>query len=96
MSQEILTAIGTIVGIALVMVVRDWRDGKSLLKKNGNNIHDEVKAILQSQGQLKQHYNEETTELLSRISEGIDRLNRKHDEWDKYGIVTRDCKKNGD
>lgn len=35
---------------------------------------------------------ERQTELLEHIKEAIQNVNRKHEEWEKYGIPTRGCK----
>lgn len=32
---------------------------------------------------------EKQTEILQQIKEGIENVNRKHEEWEKYGINTR-------
>lgn len=89
--EQFLAALGTILGIAGMLIIRDIRDGKSVFKKNGNNIHDEIGRVLDSQFKLKEHFNDETTTLLTEIREGIQQINRKHDEWEKYGIPTREC-----
>ena len=54
------------------------------IKKNGN-----AHATSEEMQELKHHYNHETTELLTEINEGIKDLNRKHEEYEKYGIKTR-------
>lgn len=37
------------------------------------------------------NYNHKQTDLLTDIRDGIKEINSKHEEWDKYGIKTRDC-----
>lgn len=92
--NEFLTAAGTVLGIASVQFLRDYRDGKSLFKRNGAYENAQViKKILESQSQLKEHYNDETTDLLRGIKEGIDKLNQKHENYEIIGIKTRDCAK---
>lgn len=72
--------------------------------KLGNNVEnakDEVMAdnrnamqpLLSEMESLSAHYNHETTDLLKDIRDGIRQINAKHNEWDKYGINTRDCAK---
>ncbi len=43
--------------------------------------------------QLKKHYNDETTEYLKQISDGIKELNQTHKNYEIIGIKTRDCAK---
>jgi len=86
--NEVLTAIGVIVGVAAITIARDIRDGKSVFRKNGNDLHGTMK-------ELKEHYNDETTKLLSEIRDGIKDLNQRHENYELIGIKTRDCAKNG-
>lgn len=73
------TALGTAIGagavMAVVQILRDLRDGKSIFKKNGAaESQGTVKKILEGQDKLSLHFNHETTDRLDRIANGIDRL----------------------
>ena len=84
------TALGTVIGTAAVLVLRDWRDGKSIFKKNGTA--ESVKAIKEMrdiQLQLQSHFNDETTVLLREIRDGVLKTNSKLEEFEKYGIPAR-------
>lgn len=75
-----LYAIGTILGTALLLVVRDLRDGKSIFRKNdGESLMRE----------LKQHYNDETTVVLISIKERLDYLSGKIDDMLINGVRAR-------
>lgn len=87
---QILTAIGTIIGTAIMFVLRDVRDGKHPFKKNGTA--ESVKVLRDMRGtmsQLQAHYNDETTELLREISETGRKTLAKLEEFDKYGLPLR-------
>lgn len=62
-------------------------------EQSQKTLMDQISEILESQVKLRSHFNDETTVLLSDISKGIDQINNKHQEWDKFGIPTRDCEK---
>lgn len=76
---QIITGIGTILGIAAVMVLRDLRDGKPLFRKPHSSeiadpltslaafMKEKVQEISTSQSQLQHHYNDETTAILTSI-----------------------------
>lgn len=94
MTQEVLTALGTMLGMAVIVILRDYRDGKTLFKKNGtNDISQAIKTILNSQSELKEHYNEDTTKILSDIRDSIKELAQIHKNYEIIGINTRDCAK---
>lgn len=57
--MEIYVGIGTILGTALILILRDWRDGKNILKKN-EPMNEGFKY-------MKHHYNDELTTVLTRI-----------------------------
>lgn len=52
-----------------------------------------IAALGDQMNALSQHFNHETTSLLQGIKDGVEALNRKHEEWEKYGIPTRECEK---
>ena len=56
--------------------------------KNGNG--KDLKGMMQD---LQTHFNDETTTLLKGIKDGVDKLGRAHEEYDKFGIKVRDCEK---
>lgn len=55
-----------------------------------------LQQLLNQMETLSGHFNHETTELLTEIrdslKENFARINAKHDEWDRRGIPTEDCK----
>ena len=88
--METLTAIGTIVGIALVQIIRDWRDGKHVFKRNGSA--ESVKMLREmraAQDKLQLHFNEETTTLLEQIRDGVNKSNTTLQEFKEYGVKQR-------
>lgn len=54
--------IGTILGIAGTLVLRDWRDGKNLFAKN-----PPPQQLAQGFDYMKHHYNDITTAVLTEI-----------------------------
>lgn len=77
--------------------------GENIAERSSKEWFDGITEIAQQQAQqikemmglmrgLQEHYNHETTELLQKISDGIGLLVQKHNEWEKYGIPTRECK----
>lgn len=53
---------------------------------------EELQALLlQQMKTLTGHFNHETTGLLTKISDTLDLIIRKQEEWDKFGIPIRDC-----
>lgn len=91
--MEAWTAVGTILGTAALLIARDWRDGKSILKRNGNNIHGDI-------AHLREHYNDEITpilketqEVLKEIRDSISEVNQMHKNYEVIGIKTRECAK---
>lgn len=75
----------------------------AIMKKMGisgkaDEKSDDIAEILKSQHQLRQHFNDETSvfhketqSLLVEIRDGIKELNRTHENYEKIGILTRDC-----
>lgn len=59
---EILTAIGTVLGIAATLFLRDYRDGKNIFTKNipPNTLDEGFKY-------MKHHYNDELTAILTEL-----------------------------
>lgn len=67
MGPEILTAISTVVSFVLIGILRDLRDGKSIFHRNGNDLGATMKH-------LKEHYNDELSEVLGRIETKLDKM----------------------
>lgn len=87
---ELLAALGTIIGIAGITILRDMRDGKSIFKKNGTAESASVmRELRDSQLSLQHHFNDETTVLLKEIRDGVREVHSKLEEFDKYGLPTR-------
>lgn len=82
--EQILASIGTILSIILVYIANEFRSGRNPFKK--------TEDVPKWAKDLQLHFNHETTEYLKNISEGVTKLNAKHEEWEKYGIPTRECK----
>lgn len=75
--MDTLTAIGTILGIAAVMVLRDLRDGKSVFKRNGTAESAKfIKELRDSQLELQEHFNDETTVILKEVRSELKELNK--------------------
>ncbi len=75
--EAVLAAIGTILGTAALLIVRDIRDGKHPFKKNGSyEAQQTLKKIETSQSQLQHHYNDETTAELKKLNLGIEELSK--------------------
>ena len=72
--ETIITAIGTILGTAAMFIYRDWRDGKSLFKKNGNGKVDH----------LVNYYNHDLTGKLDRL---LEMEEREHERADKQSQI---------
>lgn len=77
--------------------------GEDLPEKHSKDWFDGIQDIAQQQGEqlqqllklmtgLAQHYNHDTTELLEDIRDGIRELIVKHEEYEKFGIPTRECR----
>ena len=82
MSPEFLTAIGTILSVIVVALFRDWRDGKSLFKKNGKHEGETPEWAKQ----LQLHYNEETTAELKKMNASLESIkdeNIKHHQFEE-------------
>lgn len=60
--MELMYAVGTIIGIAVTLVLRDYRDGKNVFKKNATpaDLNEGFKY-------MKHHYNDELTMTLTQI-----------------------------
>lgn len=64
---------GAILAFAIVQILRDWRDGKSIFKRNGTaESNKAIKQILDSQTRLREHFNDETTTVLKDIVRKLD------------------------
>lgn len=99
--ESILAAVGTVLGVAAFAFFRDWRDGKSLFKKNDTAMSAMVMTrLLEGQQYMRDHYNDETTVLLRSIESRLTSLHEdlrdgfsgtaaKFREYDKYGIRAR-------
>lgn len=65
---------------------RDWFVG----------IEEQISQVVRISGQLAEHYNHETTGLLTEIRDtllklqgGVEKLHQQNAEWEKFGIPTR-------
>lgn len=95
--SEIITALGTVAGMALIAVARDIRDGKSIFRKNGTaESNRAIKEIQASQAQLLSHFNHDTTELLTDIRKEMREHNKMEyevqqllREQKEYGVKIR-------
>ena len=75
------------------MFPKFWnKDDKESVAPTIKDLHDEMAG-------LKAHFNDETTDRLDtiiegqqEIKEGVQTVNRKHEEYDKFGIKVRDIK----
>lgn len=68
---------------------RDWFVG----------IEEQISEVVRISGQLAEHYNHETTglltemrDLLTKLNSGLEKLHQQNSEWEKFGIPTRECK----
>ena len=90
----LLTGAGTILGTAILFVLRDYRDGKHVFKKNGTAESVKIlREMLSIQQGLKAHYNDETTEILKEIRDGQKECSKtahailtRQEEMMKYGV----------
>lgn len=95
--QEILTAIGTIIGVAGVVFLKDWAiDGRNPFKKKDTDGGEYDKRFQGIEASLKTLAGNH----LEHIQHGINSMHKKQDEslnimreWDKFGIPVRDCEK---
>jgi hypothetical protein len=88
--QQIITSnIGTII-IVLIL----WRSGllKFLINKNGGN--NQLKDVSETVAKLEQHYNSETTILLTEITQQLREHGQKLDKISD-GITWLKAKSNG-
>lgn len=65
----------------------------------GRGADDPNRELFDKIDSLTQYFNHETTDALDEIKQGVlivktdvQRLQAKHEEWDKYGIPTREKK----
>lgn len=65
---------------------KEWFDG---ITEIANKQGKQIGTLLELMGGLAQHYNHETTELLSQILEESKKANSKLNELEKYGFPTR-------
>lgn len=70
---------------------KDWFDD---IADISNRQTDLMQQVLGAMGTLSQHYNHETTDLLTDIRDGIREIIQKQNEWERFGIPTRESKKN--
>lgn len=92
MDTAIIQTTATIISLAVVLILRDMRDGKSIFKKNGAyETRQAIGQILISQKELQHHYNDETTECLKELSRHSIRHTQMLEEIIKYGIKCRDA-----
>lgn len=75
MEGQILTAIGTILGIAATLLLRDWRDGKNIFKQNipPTQLDEGFKY-------MRHHYNDELTTILTELQVGQKEMMRDNRE----------------
>lgn len=66
-----------------------WSSNENDKTTTIQDLHNEMTG-------LKKYFNHETTDRLDSLNttlvatkEGVEKLNRKHEEYDKYGIKTR-------
>lgn len=60
--MEIYVGIGTILGTAILLIARDWRDGKNIVKKNVP-----PSTLAEGMSYMKHHYNDSLTITLTDI-----------------------------
>lgn len=65
---------------------KDWFDG---IQDIVNDQSRQLTQVLELMTGLSQHYNHETTDLLSKILEEVRATNTKFAELEKYGFPTR-------
>lgn len=89
MEPQVLTAVGTVLGTALLLVLRDWRDGRSLFKRAEDNVPKWAE-------ELQSHYNHDTTKELQEIkselrtlTDAVGDANTSLKNMDKYGVKIR-------
>lgn len=66
---------------------KEWFDG---IQDIVNDQSRQLSQVLELMGGLAQHYNHETTDLLSKILEEAKGTNSKLTELEKYGFPTRE------
>ena len=79
-----LIIIGLFLALFFREVLETWVRKMLGIPKNGS-----ANATSKEISELRQHYNHETTKQLREINEGIQKLNRTHEEYDKFGIKMR-------
>lgn len=60
--MDFLYALGTVIGIAGTLILRDWRDGKNLFAKNVP-----PSTLAEGMNYMKHHYNDALTLTLTEI-----------------------------
>lgn len=79
--ETLLTAIGTVISIIVIQLLRDWRDGKNILKRNGSyEAQATLKKVLESQNLLSEHFNHETTTKFDDVITGQAKIVEKLDK----------------
>lgn len=68
---------------------KEWFDG---IVEINQGLGEQIQTLIGMMSGLTKHYNHDTTELLGKISDGIGKLITKNEEWEKYGIPTRECR----
>lgn len=59
----------------------------------GGSVADQLLGLSEQMSTLSAHYNHDTTELLTQIRDGINKLTLIHENYETIGIKTRDCAK---
>lgn len=97
--MEIITAIGTILGIVVVMLFRDFRDGKPLFKKTKKNNENGDESVYNRLESIQTELSIIGGNHLDHVQKGIDTLHSKHDQTirilDKMTYIIEDIKNNG-
>ena len=88
MDPELIATIGTILSFVAVAVFRDWRDGKSLFKKNGK--HEVVDAdalfdrvILRLDTNHFTHHTEAIVKAVEGVGSKVEKLNENVETFTK-------------
>ena len=90
-----LTAIGTILSVIVIALVRDWRDGKALFKKNGKHEGISMEVIDQIVGQTFDkvvmkldtnhfaHHTEAIVKAVEGVGSKVEKLNENVETFTK-------------
>lgn len=88
--SSLITAGTSVASLAGLQVLRDWRDGKYIFKKNENPESNRfLKETRDSQLQLQHHFNDETSLLLNDIKNGVQKMTDKLDNILIEGVRIR-------